>query len=149
MNEANDPRRALDALEAIDERLAQRMRWPLWRHMAAGLLMSLIVAAAGVPRNLAAAAFAAGLVLVLVIVRDDKKRHGMFVSGYQRGRTKWVVAAIILTTLSAVLVVRTQLSEGIADPLFWVVLAIVFSGTTMLSLLWERVYGDDIRRGAV
>lgn len=149
MNETNDPRRALDALEAIDERLAQRMRWPLWRHMAAGLLMSLIVAAAGVPRNLAAAAFAAGLVLVLVVVRDDKKRHGMFVSGYQRGRTKWVVAAIFLTTLSAVLVVRTQLSEGIADPLFWVVLAIVFSGTTMLSLLWERVYSDDIRRGAV
>ena len=149
MNETNDPRRALDALEAIDERLAQRMRWPLWRHMAAGLLMSLIVAAAGVPRNLAAAAFAAALVLVLVIVRDDKKRHGMFVGGYQRGRTKWVVAAIILTTLSAVIVVRTQLSEGIADALFWVVLAIVFSGTTMLSLLWERVYGDDIRRGAV
>ena len=149
MNEINNPRRALAALEATDERLAQRMRWPLWRHMAAGLLMSLIVAAAAMPRNLAAAAFAAGLVLVLVIARDDKKRHGMFVSGYQRGRTKWVVAAIILTTLSAVIVVRTQLSEGIADALFWVVLAIVFSGTTMLSLLWERVYGDDIRRGAV
>lgn len=149
MTEINDPRRTLAALEAIDERLARRMRWPLWRHMAAGLLMSLIVAAAGVPRNLAAAAFAAGLLLVLVIVRDDKKRHGMFVSGYQRGRTKWVVAAIILSTLSGIIVVRTQLSGGIADPLFWVVLAIVFSGTTMLSLLWERVYGDDIRRGAV
>ena len=149
MNETNDPRRALAALEATDERLAQRMRWPLWRHMAAGLLMSLIVAASAMPRNLAAAAFAAGLVLVLVIVRDDKKRHGMFVSGYQRGRTKWVVAAIFLTTLSAIIVVRTRLGEGIADLLFWGVLAIVFSGTTMLSLLWERVYGDDIRRGAV
>ena len=149
MTEINDPRRALAALEATDERLAQRMRWPVWRHMAAGLLMSLIVAAAAVPRNLAAAAFAAGLVLVLVIARDDKKRHGMFVSGYQRGRTKWVVAAIIMLTLSAIIVARTQLGDGIADPLFWVVLAIVFSGTTMLSLLWERVYGDDIRRGAV
>ncbi len=149
MSKTEDPRTALAALEATNDRLAQRMSWPLWRHVAGGLLMSLIVAGAGLPRDIAFIVFFVAMVLIVVIVRDDKKRHGMFVSGYQRGRTKWIVAIMIALTLAALIVIRTQVDGGAGSPWFWATLAILFCSITMLSLLWERVYRDDIRDGSL
>ena len=107
MNNSEDPRDALAALESTNDRLARRMRWPIWRHFAGGLLMTLVVAAVALPHDVAAMVFVTAMVLMLLIVRDDKKRHGMFVSGYQRGRTVWIVAAIIVLTLSALVIVLT------------------------------------------
>ena len=123
------------------------MRWPIWRHFASGLLMTLMVAAVALPRDAAAVVFVTAMVLMLLIVRDDKKRHGMFVSGYQRGRTVWIVAAIIVLTLSALVIVVTQFEDPTNDPRFWVTLSIVFLGTSGLSWIWERVYRGDVREG--
>ena len=147
MSKIDDPRSSLVKLEAINVRLAERMSWPLWRHIAAGVLMTMIVAATGLPRELAAVVFAVSMVLVFAIIRDDKKRHGMFVSGYQRGRTRWIVGAILALALTAVTIVRTQVKRETSDPLFWITLAIVFLGITILSLLWEKVYRREIRGG--
>ena len=123
------------------------MRWPIWRHFAGGLLMTLMVAAVALPRDVAAVVFVTAMVLMLLIVRDDKKRHGMFVSGYQRGRTVWIVAAIIVLILSALFIVLTQFEDPTDDPWFWVTLSIVALGTAGLSRIWERVYRGDVREG--
>lgn len=147
MNNSEDPRDALAALESTNDRLARRMRWPIWRHFAGGLLMTLMVAAVALPRDVAAVVFVTAMVLMLLIVRDDKKRHGMFVSGYQRGRTVWIVAAIIVLNLSALVIVLTQFEDPTDDSWFWVTLSIVALGTSGLSWIWERVYRGDVREG--
>jgi len=147
MNNSEDPRDALAALESTNDRLARRMRWPIWRHFAGGLLMTLLVAAVALPRDVAAVVFVTAMVLMLLIVRDDKRRHGMFVSGYQRGRTVWIIAAIIVLNLSALVIVLTQFEDPTDDPWFWATLSIVALGTSGLSWIWERVYRADVREG--
>ena len=149
MSKIEDLTAALAALESTNEKLADHMKWPVWRHIAGGVVMTVIVAAAGLPTTLALIALALAVVLMIAIVRDDKKRHGMFVSGYQRGRTIWVVAAMIALALIAFIIVRTQLEGGVANPVFWGALAIVFLGVSALSLVWEIVYRKDIREGRV
>lgn len=149
MSKINDSKAALAALDATNDRLANHMTWPMWRHMAGGMLMTVIIAAAALPPAFAAAAMITAMVLAIVIVRDDKKRYGMFVSGYQRGRTGWIVAAIIVLALTALIVLLTQVRSGAWDPVFWVTLAVMFAGTSVLSLVWERVYRKDIRERLV
>lgn len=149
MTSMKDARTALIALEITNGRLAERMRWPFWRHAAAGLLMTLVVGSVALPRGLAMGILLAAIVLTIAIVRDDKKRYGMFVSGYQRGRTAWVTGAIIALNLSAVIFLRTLLDDGVVDATFWITMAIVFLGTSMLSIAWERVYRKDIREGCI
>ncbi len=109
--------------------------------------MTLVVAAVALPHDVAAVVFVTAMVLMLLIVRDDKKRHGIFVSGYQRGRTVWIVAAIIVLTLSALVIVLTQFEDPTDDPWFWVTLSIVALGTSVLSWIWERVYRGDVLEG--
>ncbi|RPF70507.1 hypothetical protein [Aurantiacibacter spongiae] len=109
--------------------------------------MTLIVAAVALPRDVTAVVFVTAMVLMLLIVRDDKRRHGMFVSGYQRGRTVWIVAAIIVLNLSALVIVLTQFEDPTDDPWFWVTLSTVALGTSGLSWIWERVYRADVRQG--
>lgn len=149
MTNIKDAQTALIALEVTNGRLAERMRWPLWRHAAAGLLMTLIVGSVGLPRGLAMVILLVAIVLTIAIVRDDKKRYGMFVSGYQRGRTAWVTSAIIALNLSAVFFVRTLRDNAVVNAIFWLAMAIVFLGTLMLSIAWERVYRHDIRKGGI
>ena len=149
MTNVKDAQTALIGLQITNERLSERMRWPLWRHAAAGLLMTLIVGSVGLPRGLATFILLMAIVLTITIVRDDKKRYGMFVSGYQRGRAAWVTGAIIALNLIAVIFVRTLLDDGVVNATFWITMAIVFLGTSMLSIAWERVYRKDIREGGI
>jgi hypothetical protein len=146
VTETDEPAASLAALEVANDRLAKRMKWPVWRHMAGGLLLTLIVAAVALPVAAAWIVFFAAILLTVVIVRSDKKRHGMFVSGFQRGRTGWVIAATVALLLGALKVVSTQWAGNWSDPLLWLTLAVVFAGTTTLSLLWEQVYRADIRK---
>lgn len=149
MTNVKDAQTALIALQITNERLSERMRWPLWRHAAAGLLMTLIVGSVGLPRGLATFILLVAIVLTIAIVRDDKKRYGIFVSGYHRGRTAWVTGAVIALNLSAVIFVRTLLDNAVVNAIFWLAMAIVFLGTSMLSIAWERVYRHDIREGGL
>lgn len=143
----DDVAASLEALEAANTRLAERMRWPLWRHMAAGLMVSLLLAAITIqPSPLGFLLFGLALILTLAILRDDRRRHGMFVSGYQRGRTGWVMCVIVALFIGSVVVVETQIDGSPGAPLLWLVVIILFVGTTALSLVWERVYRADIRK---
>ncbi len=146
--QGEDVAASLEALEAANRRLAEHMRWPLWRHMAGGLLMSLILAAFALqPAPLGFVLFGLALLLSFAIVRDDKKRHGMFVSGYQRGRTGWVMAGILALFFGNVVLLLIEHDGSAGDPLLWLVLLVQLGGTTALGLLWERIYRADLRRG--
>ena len=109
--------------------------------------MTLIVAAVALPKLVSIVVLAIAMILMALIVRDDKKRYGMFVSGYQRGKTAWIVGAIIVLILAALVTILTQFDDPVTEPGFWVTLSIVFLGTSGLSVIWERVYRMDVREG--
>ena len=138
-----DPLAATDAAQA---RLADRMRWPLWRHAVAGALFALILFAIAMPAKGGIAVMGLVVILIFAIIRDDKKRYGMFVSGYQRGRTGWVLAVNLVIFAAAWAAIAKTGPHTIGDILPWVLIGAVFVATTALSYLWEIVYRADLRK---
>ena len=147
MTDTDDPRAALDAVGQTNERLAERMHWPLWRHALVGLLLALLLLGIALPFNWQVVTYAVVLAMIGWIVRDDKKRYGMFVSGYQRGRTGWVLAAITLFFVALMLLTNTLFDEPTRHPLFWGFEIALFTGGTALSVLWEKIYRADLLAG--
>ena len=143
----NEAQSALDAVKNTDRSMADRMTWPLWRHAIFGAMMALVLLAVVSP--LAAQLPILGLLLLLVylVVRDDKKRHGMFVSGYQKGRTGWILAAQFALLLAALVSSLVWVDDPLGSPLFWAIAVFVLIGNTALSLLWENIYQADLKAG--
>lgn len=145
----NEAQSALDAVKNTDRLMAERMTWPLWRHAIFGAMMALILLAIVMPFGAQLPILALVLLLTFLVVRDDKKRHGMFVSGYQKGRTGWVLALQFALFIAALVATEMWIEQPLASPLFWAIAAALLIGSTMLSLLWEKIYQEDLRRGRV
>lgn len=138
---------ALDAVKDTDRLMAQRMTWPLWRHAIFGVMMALLLLALALPVGMQIPVIGLVLLLVVLVVRDDKKRHGMFVSGYQKGRTGWVLAAQAALLLAALVVTLIWLDEPLENLLFWAMAATLLVVSTVLSVIWEKVYRADLEEG--
>ena len=147
MTEEFDPTASLAAVRDTDAKIAQKMRWPLWRHAIVGVLMALMLLSFAVPMGWQVPIIVLVLALVFLIIRDDKKRHGMFVSGYQRGRTGWVIAVQLVLFLAVMFISTEMISDPLTSPAFWGLQAILLVGSTVLSLIWEKVYRADIQAG--
>lgn len=145
--DTNEARSALDAVKNTDRAMADRMRWPLWRHAIFGAMMALVLLAIALPDPGRMLVLAIVLLLIFLVVRDDKARHGMFVSGYQKGRTGWVLV-LQFALLAAALAATIMLVENpLASPLFWAIAAFLLTGSTAISLLWEKIYRADLKAG--
>ena len=136
----------MDAVQQTNTKLAERLQWPLWRHAAVGAVMVVALLGIGLRENGIFLSLG-GMFFALLLIRDDKNRYGMWVSGYQKGRTRWVTGAIIALAVLSIFAVWMQVTEPFADPLFWVIATIAFLGSTALSILWQQVYRAEIRGG--
>ena len=143
----NEAQSALDAVKNTDRLMADRMSWPLWRHAVVGVLMVLLLLGITLPIGQQLPIMGLVLVLVFLVIRDDKKRHGMFVSGYQKGRTGWVLAVQFALFVAAFLATNAWADNAPASPLFWTLAAILLVGSTALSWVWEKVYRADLKAG--
>jgi hypothetical protein len=131
---------ALDAKRAAEVQMARAANCPPWRHAVFGLLMGALVASPAfdtVPRF-------AILILILacipVIIHSDRKRMGMFINGYRRGKTLLVTIPLLLVELSLyfVSIVRGLDHHDHTTPLLLGVIAIAIGIGG--SLLWQRVF---------
>ncbi|WP_157973183.1 hypothetical protein [Blastomonas sp. UPD001] len=141
------PDKAAAALASIDrthERLAQRTRWPWHRHAMFGLVEGLMVAAVAQPLAHAGAMFLAAMVLLISCILGDRRRDGMFVSGWQAGATRPLTFVILLFVLAmAVLAVGVREASE-AAPIGYVLGGLTFAVCTAASLLWEKIYRTDL-----
>lgn len=142
-----EARAALGSVNDTRSKMAERMHWPWWRHALAGLYLAALLGGIALDNNARMILFGIAVVGLLLVVRDDKKRYGMFVSGYQQGRTVWVVLATVIVFIAALVAMNIWVKNGPGDPLFWVLTGTVFVITTALSYAWEAVYRADLRRG--
>ena len=80
-------RAALAAKDDTQRELAAAATYPQWRHAIFGLLMGGLMLAPALPSAGRIAMFAALLCAMLLIMRSDRRRSGMFLNGYRRGKT--------------------------------------------------------------
>ena len=146
MTEVDEARAAMAEIRATEQRLSQRVAWPFWRHLAVGLSMGALMI--GQTLGSGASIFVSfGVVLLALYLKNhDKRRDGMFVSGWAPGRTLWISFALLALAVTACLYVNLGMAEPQREqPEFWVLLAAMVVATTALSYVWQLVYARELR----
>ncbi len=144
---SNDAANALDGVNRTEARLAERARWPFHRHAMFGLAEGLVVAAIAQPTATGGGMIAVAMSLLVICIMDDRRRHGMFISGWQAGPTRPLTAVLVLIMLAMVFL-SLQLRDGEnAQPLGYLIGAVTFAICTGASLLWEQLYRAQLAKG--
>ena len=138
-----EARAALDAKAAAERQLAKAADCPPWRHALFGIVMAGLVATPALPLPLRLGALALILIMIAVIVQMDRRRMGMFVSGYRRGKTRIVAFALLAAILPLYLFgARAAMAGDLATPL-WLA-GPVFIISVIGSVTWQRVFVSEL-----
>lgn len=100
MTDSQDARAALDSVRASRLSLIEAADAPPSRHAAFAVLMGGLIAMPALPLAFRFAALAVALCAVPLIIRWDRRRTGMFINGYRRGQTRFVLAVVLLGSLA-------------------------------------------------
>ena len=144
----NEALASLDAVRQTDRRIAERMQWPLWRHAAFGAVEALFVLGWGLPPAAMAACIVVAIAGMSWIVHDDRKRYGMFVSGYSSRAARpaiFLAVAVFLVGLGTIVVTG---GPNKWTPWVPIVTALVFVGETLASVWWQKLAKDALDRSA-
>lgn len=146
-----DPMEAQAALDSMAEAQAELARsgpqYPLWRHAAFAAVMAALVLGQGFGFPWQLPLLIVPLVAIALLVADDRRRYGVFVNGYRKGRTLPVtllLLALMLGAMGGEIYARFNdlglgVKFGIAGFAFFVALA--------MSLWWTRVYDRELLGG--
>lgn len=138
-------RAALAAKEAAEASIARMSLCPPWRHAAFAGIMAALVIDPAVPLPWRFAVIVAAFAGIALVVRSDRRRLGMFINGYRRGRTRLVTFPMLavvmllygLSVYAALDWHRPNLSVAFAVIAF----LICYGG----SVLWPRVFVRELR----
>ena len=143
----NEAASALDGVGRTERKLALHAQWPFHRHAMFGLGEGLIVAALAQPMSIAGWMIAAGAALFVLCMWDDRRRHGMFISGFQPGKTSWLTAALV-AFVAAMAAASVMVRDGAsAQPLGFLAGLVTFLVCTAASLQWQKIYRAELERG--
>ncbi len=131
---------ALAAKRAAETQIARAATCPPWRHAVFGLLMGGLVASPAFDFPARIAILVVILCSIPLIIHSDRKRLGMFINGYRRGKTRIVAFAILAVELAlyAASVVRGLDHDDHATPLLLGVAGVLIGIAG--SMLWQRVF---------
>ncbi|HEV2596542.1 MAG TPA: hypothetical protein VGU01_15230 [Sphingomicrobium sp.] len=124
--------------------MARAANCPPWRHAVFGLLMGGLVASPAFEIKIRFAVLAVLLGCIPLIMHSDRKRMGMFVNGYRRGKTRLVALGVLIVELALYFgSVRFALSlNDRTTPLLLGLAAIVIGIGG--SLIWQRVFVREL-----
>ncbi len=142
-----DAARMLAELEAANADLARRARAPVWYHPALGLLVGAVVAVQGQAVPLALGAYAVFAVGLLLLVKEYKRRTGLWVSGYRAGRTRWIAVGLAVMTSLAILGAALLAREHGLTAAPFILGAVVAAIVTAGGFVWEAAFRRDLRDG--
>lgn len=142
----NEAATALEGVSRTQGKLAERAKWPLHRHAMFGLSEGLLIAALSQTAQLRTAMIGVGLALVFVCIWDDRRRHGMFVSGWQKGATRPLMIALVLFLVMMVCAgLYVRRGDGM-QTIGLIIGLITFTVCTAASVAWERIYRAELLR---
>lgn len=138
---------ALAGVSGAEQRLADQVgeRSP-GRHAAFGMVMALLIGGLAFPLPLQTASVAAAMGLVAVIVQYDRRRYGVFINGYRRGRTLPLTLAMLAGMLVLMVAEIYARREGLGDGLKVAIVAAAFALATAGSVAWKRVFLRELKR---
>jgi hypothetical protein len=138
--EATTALSALDAKRTAEAQMAKAATCPPWRHAVFGLMMGGLIASPAFDYLIRFAILAGLLCLIPIIIRSDRRRTGMFINGYRRGKTRIVVTCIMVVELGlyAIGVERSVDHGDHLTPLLLGAAGVVIGIAG--SLLWQRVF---------
>jgi hypothetical protein len=135
---------ALEAMNLARGRLAAAADCPPERHLLFAALMGGLVAIQAAPTTAILALEPLFLLAVVLIVRWDRKRTGMFINGYRNGRTRPVAFTMLGMTLALLaLGIWLKDSRGLA----WAPLAcgaVAFVVAYLGSRWWQSVFRREL-----
>ena len=130
---------ALMAKGAAEQDLARLAVCPPWRHAAFATMMAALVATPAIPLAARFAVLATIFVSIVLILQSDRRRLGVFVNGYRRGKTRLVtfpMLAVILSLYAASC--WFGLDQGRPD-VSLLLAAVSFAIGYVGSVIWQRV----------
>ena len=140
MDQQQHAANALADVRRTEQKLSQRTRWPFHRHAMFGLAEGLIVAGVAQPTAISGAMTAGAMALIVACVVEDRRKRGMFVSGWRTGATLPLTVVLSLF-LGVMLIVSVSLRDGTSlQPLGFVAGLFTFIVATFASLRWEKLY---------
>jgi hypothetical protein len=144
-----EARAALDGMNDAQRELALKAtQCPPWRHAAFGLVMAMLVGGIGFGPAIQMPLLALAMVGVALLVADDRRRYGLFVNGYRRGRTLpltlALLGAMVATGAGEIHAREAGLSLGTKFGLA----GIAFAVAVIASVAWSRVYRRELLEGA-
>jgi hypothetical protein len=137
----DDARSALADLDRNRAELATSMDAPFLRHFVFAVTAPAMVLAATSPRLIGLTAL--GLLMVVGILHWDRKRYGVFINGYRRGRTLPVTLALLLALMGSVFVAAGVREHG----QLWIgyaAAAFAFVAALAASYAWQAAYKREM-----
>ena len=131
---------ALDAKRQAEVQMAKAATCPPWRHALFGFLMAALVVSPAFDFPVRMLILILILCSIPVIVQSDRKRMGMFINGYRRGKTRIVALGVLGVELSLYLfsVIRAFDHHDHFTP--WLLGVVGLLVGVAGSMLWQRVF---------
>jgi hypothetical protein len=146
-----NPMEAQAALDSIEE--AQREfarsgpKYPLWRHAAFAAVMAALVLGQGFGQPWQLLLMLFPMAAVAWLVTDDRKRYGVFVNGYRKGRTLPVTILLLGLMLGAMGGEIYARSTDLGLLVKFGIAAFAFVVALAMSLWWTRIYDRELLGG--
>lgn len=145
---ASDAAEALAALKASRARLAVAADCSPQRHFVFAAVLGGFVTLPVFPTGIALGLEAVLLGIVFLIARSDRRRTGMFVNGYRRGRTLPLTLTVLAFYLALLALGRTLSRD---TPLWWAPLGLALLSLPVgyvASIRWQRIFRREMGAGA-
>ena len=138
-----EARTALAAKGQAERDLARIADCPPWRHVVVGVVMAALVASPVLPLPLRFGALVLILIVIFGIMFADRRRTGIFVNGYRRGKTLIVSIAMLVSLVGLFTAsTRAALAGDFQTPLLLAAAAFVVS--TVGSIIWQRIFVSEL-----
>jgi hypothetical protein len=136
-------RLALMAKGAAED-LARLATCPPWRHAVFAGMMAALVATPAVPLTLRFVLLALIFVAIALVVQSDRRRLGVFVNGYRRGKTR-LVALPMLALILLLYAASCYFALDRGQPMISLALAAAsFVIGYIGSMIWQRVFVREL-----
>lgn len=147
MNTTDETASMLAEVRAANAELSRRAVAPLWYHPALGLLCGGAVAIHAAPigaRLVYMLAFGLGLIL---LVKAYRRKTGLWVSGFRRGRTRWLTFSMVPVAMGTLWLTSWLEWERGVQGAFLIGGAGLAVLTTAYGFAWEALFRRDMREG--
>lgn len=143
----DEARAALDAVDAAQGKLADIMDCPPWRHAAFGAVMAGLILGMGLGGSAYIVLLMCSLTGTVLLVRDDRRRYGVWANGWRKGRTLAVSVALMAVMLALIMAQVHARQAGLSLLTRCGISAIAFALAAAFSVVWSKVYIAELRAG--